>query len=676
MNGRKFALSLLSALVLAGSPCLGQTASPPPTPQAQLSSAIASIKPCVVLLEVERPQGHGFGTGFLVSSEGHIVTNDHVVRNAQSVTVYYLNKEKHRAQIVKKRPQDDLALLKITRQEKFPTVTLGSDQTTSGTLIGVTGYPLPPLMIREGLALDSSSISGIVSGQRQTDGSSSLAKVVTQIDAIISGGNSGSPVYTSDGLVVGVACSGVAGSSLNFAVPVSRVKSLLIDAGVVPQLNPVGESMTVAPGDLSALNTVPGNKTLHPLFGSQSQLPIDSRQTNDRQFARSHAIFQAALGHAPSLTTPLVAAGNKIQFGALDGTLYEYDTTYQELRDIAQSDNPFYFYPVSNGKKVCIASGFLIPDKEISTGGMVANVLLLPVFATDIHVVKGFGQLMAVEPSSGSVEWVVQTRFLSQPSIAGNTVYAGSLGSLSAYNLDDGREVWQVKQDGPGGDTHWFTPANSDGQSVASLVVPVRVEGTSELLGRSKAYVASYDAANGAQKWKQELDSQGNWERPMAGAAFADLSQDRLFVVHCDKLYAFVASTGKPLWSNPFTTRSNPKETGKDKLGPYFSPGIAISGDTVMIGCENKNLYAISASTGQQLWVRATNGKVGQPTVVGGTVYVGSTDKYLYALDAASGSVRWKYNCQGSVMGRPIVMGQRVYCSSDNGSFHAIRIPQ
>lgn len=676
MNCRNFTIGVLSALALTGMPSMAQTAPSPTNQQTTAIAAIQSIKPCVVLLEVEGPQGHGFGTGFLISSDGHIITNDHVVRGAQSVTVYYLNKEKYRAQIVKKRPQDDLALVKIAGKEKFPTVTLGSDQTTHGIPIGVTGYPLPPLLIREGLALDSSSISGIVSGQRQTDGSSTLAKVVTQIDAIISSGNSGSPVYTLDGQVVGVACAGMSGSSLNFAIPISRVKSLLVDAGVVPQPNPVGESITVAPGDLATLNTVPGNKTLHNLFGSQRQLPIDSRQTNDRQFARSHAIFQSALGHAPSLTTPLVAVGNKIQFGALDGTLYEYDTSYQELRDIAQSDNPFYFYPVSNGKKVCIASGFLIPDKEISTGGMVANVLLLPVFATDIHVVKGYGQLMTVEPSSGSVEWVVQTRFLSQPSIAGNTVFAGSLGTFSAYNLDDGREIWQVKQDGPGGDTHWFSPANSDGQMVASLVVPVRVEGTSELLGRSRAYVAAYDVANGAQKWKQDLDNQGNWERPMAGAAFADHAKNRLFVVHCDKLYAFEASTGKPLWSNPFTTRPNPKETGRDKLGSYFSPGISLSGDTVYIGCENKNLYAISASTGEELWVRGTNGKVGQPTVAGGTVYVGSTDKYLYALDAASGAVRWKYNCQGSVMGRPIVMGQKVYCSSDNGSFHAIRIPQ
>lgn len=677
---RQLALGLLVATALGAPPALArETASAPPAPAAQrkpgMQGAIAAIKPCVVLIETDGPDGGGYGTGFIVSSDGHIITNEHVVKGSQSVTVYYLNKERMRAQIVKALRQDDLALLKVTTETKLPTVTLGEDQTAPGVTVGVTGYPRPPLLIREGLALDSSSVSGITSGQRQTDGSS-IPKVVTQMDAMTTKGNSGGPVYTSDGKVVGVACAGVEGSALNFAVPVSRVKSLLVDCGVVPQPNPIGASIVVAPGDMSALNTIPGNKLLHSEFGQQQRISVDFRQSNDRQFARSHGIFQMAAGHSPSLTTPLVAVGNKIQFGALDGTVYEYDTEYQEMRSIAQADLPFYFYPVSNGQKTCIASGFLVPDKEISAGGIVANILVFPVFATDIHIVKGIGQLMALNPVSGSIDWVVPTRFLAQPSMAGDRVFAGSLGTLSAYSLADGQELWKVEQDGPGGDTHWFCPGNSDGKLVPSLVVPLRVEGTEELLGRSTAYVAAYDGASGKQQWKQELERQDNWERAMAGVVVAQPEKDRVFVVHCDKVYAFTLSSGSPLWSAPFTTRVNPRENSREKLGPYFSPGIAISGDTLYLGCEDKTVYAVSASSGQKLWSRGTNGRVGQATVAGGTVYVGSTDKHLYALDAATGAVRWKYNCEGSVMGRPVVSGQRVYCTSDNGSFHAIRIPQ
>lgn len=674
----QLALGLVVATALAGTPTLAQEPSPAAATErkAGMLGAIADIKPCVVLIEADGPNGLGYGTGFIVSSDGHIITNDHVIKGSQSVTVYYLNKERLRAQIVKKRPQDDLALLKVTTATKLPTVTLGDDQTAHGVAIGVTGYPAPPLLIREGLALDSSSISGITSGQRQTDGSSILARVVTQMDAMISGGNSGSPVYTTDGKVIGVASAGFKGEALNFAVPVSRVKSLLVDSGIVPEANPIGHTVVVAPGELSALNTVPGNKTLHPLFGVQNNIPIDSRQSNDRQFARSHGIFQMAAGHPPSLTTPLVAVGDKIQFAALDGTVYEFDTTYQEMRSVAQADLPFYFYPVSNGQKTCIASGVLVPDKEISGGGIAANILVLPVFATDIHIVKGAGQLMALNPASGSIDWVVPTRFLAQPSMAGDRIFAGSLGTLSAHSLADGKELWKVEQDGPGGDTHWFCPANSDGSLLASLVVPLRVQGTEELLGRSTAYVAAYDGTSGAQKWKKELDRQNDWERPMAGVAVAQPEKDRLFVVHCDKVHAFTLSTGNPLWSAPFTTRADPRENDKDKLGAYFSPGVTISGDTLYLGCEDKNVYAVSATTGQALWSRATNGRVGQATVSGGAVFVGSTDKYLYALDSTTGAVRWKYNCQGSVMGRPVVLGGRVYCTSDNGSFHAIRIPQ
>lgn len=662
---RQIALGLITATALAGSPAVAQETAPAPAVERKpgMMGAIADIKPCVVLIEVDGPDGMGYGTGFIVSSDGHIITNEHVVKGSQSVTVYYLNKKRMRAQIVKAVRQDDLALLKVNTDTKLPTVTLGEDQPAHGVTVGVTGYPDPPLLIREGLALDSSSVSGITSGQRQTDGSS-IPKVVTQMDAMIVGGNSGSPVYTTDGKVVGVAVSGFQGRALNFAVPVSRVKSLLIDSGVVPQANPVGGSIVVAPGSLSDLNTVPGNKSLHPLFGQQQRVPVDSRQSNDRQFARSHGIFQMAAGHSPSQTTPLVAVGNKIQFGALDGTVYEYDTEYQEMRSIAQADYPFYFYPVSNGQQTCIASGFLIPDTDIAVGNIA------------IHSIKGVGQLMSLNPASGSIGWVVPTRFLAQPSMAGDRVFAGSLGTLSAYGLADGKELWQVQQDGPGGDTHWFCPGNSDGTLVPSLVVPLRVEGTDELLGRSTAYVAAYDGASGKQQWKNELDRQNNWERAMSGVVVSQPEKDRVFVVHCDKLYAFTLSNGNPLWSAPFSTRVDPKNNNSDKLGPYFSPGIAVSGDTLYLGCEDKSVYAVSASSGQKLWSRATNGRVGQATVAKGTVFVGSTDKYLYALDASTGAVRWKYNCQGSVMGRPVVSGQRVYCTSDNGSFHAIRIPQ
>lgn len=385
-------------------------------------------------------------------------------------------------------------------------------------------------------------------------------------------------------------------------------------------------------------------------------------------------LAQLFLVHLRSLE-PLVAVGDKIQFGAIDGTVYEYDTTYQELRDIAQADFPFYFYPVSNGLKTCIAAGFLIPDQEISIGAIAANILIIPIFTTDIHIVKGFGQLMALNPASGSIDWVAPARFLAQPSMAGDRVFAGSLGTLTAYNMEDGAELWQVKQDGPGGDTNWFNPANSNGKLVASLVVPVRVEGTEDLLGRSTAYVAAYDGTNGKEVWKKELDRQNNWERPMSGVAVAQPEKDRLFVIHCDKLYAFSLSSGNLLWSTPFTTRPNPRDNDRAKLGAYFNPGITISGDTLILGCEDKNVYAVSATSGQLLWLRSTNGRVGQAAISRGTIYVGSTDKYLYALDLASGEIRWKYNCRGSVMGKPVVDNQRVYCTSDNGSFHAIRIP-
>ena len=639
--------------------------------------AVQLNKPCVVLIETEKADGAGFGTGFIVSSDGYVVTNEHVVKDAQRVTVYYQNKTRLSAKIIKKNRQDDLALLKVESADALPTVSLGDDVVEHGVPVAVTGYPLPPMLLREGLNLDSSSISGISSGMRTTDGSSAIPRVAMQMDAAISQGNSGSPVYKrSTGEVVGVAVAGIGGTAIHFAVPISRVKGLLVDAGVQLTANVPEEPILFPAGDLDDLNLVAGNKTLHRLFGQQKTLDIDYRSTNDRLFSRSHFIYQAAVGSPPNLSTPLVSAGNKIYFGALDGTLYQYDTAYQELDPVAQADHPFYFSPTTNGQKIVIASGFLIPDKELSAGAMVANLLLAPMFTVDIHVVKGFGNLLAINPSSGSVDWVVETRFLAEPSLAGNKVFAGSLDALSAYSLADGKELWKTDEGGKGGDTYWFSPANSDGATLGCLVVPVRVKGTDELLGRSSSFVAAYDGETGKRKWKKELNDMDNWERPMSGSAYTDKSKDRMFVVHCDKINAYQLSSGKELWSKPFSTRQDPGTNDKDKLGPYFTPGLSLSGDTLYVGCEDKKLYAIAASTGQELWSRPTNGRVGIPTPYGGSVYVGSSDKHLYSMNAATGALQWKYYCGGSISGRPVVAGKRVYCSSDNGRFHTVRIPK
>jgi len=297
-------------------------------------------------------------------------------------------------------------------------------------------------------------------------------------------------------------------------------------------------------------------------------------------------------------------------------------------------------------------------------------------FAVDIHVVKGFGNLLSIDPRTGSIDWVVETRFLAQPSVAGDKVFAGSLDALAAYSLTDGKELWKTDEGGKGGDTYWFSPANSDGSLLGCLVVPVRVEGTDELRGRSDSFVAAYDGATGEQKWKKKLNDMKNWERPMSGSALADTSKDRLFVDHADTISAFQLSSGKELWAKPFTSRQDLKENSNDKLGPFFTPGLSLSGDTLYVGSEDKSLYALSASSGSEIWHRSTDGRVGIPTPYGGKVYVGSSDKYLYAMNATSGELQWKYYCGGSISGRPVVSGKRVFCSSDNGRFHAVRIPK
>ncbi len=639
--------------------------------------AIKRMKPCVVLIENTGPSGTGYGTGFLVSKDGYIVTNEHVVKGHQALTVYYKNKTKLRAKLVAKSREDDLALLKVEASEPFPTVKLGQDLVNAGVPIATTGYPLPPILMRNGLNLDSSSASGISSGLRTTDGSGLIPRSAMQMDVMTYGGNSGGPVFIrSTGEVVGVVQGGLGNSALNFAVPISRVKALLVDAGVQLQPNPLAVAVPVPPGDLSELNLISGSKEVHKGFGLQHQITTDYRTISDRTLGHSHAIYQMGLGSAPNLSTPLSEAGNSLFFGSLDGTLYRYDLEYQELESIAHSEYPFYFAPHGSSRKLVVASGVLVPDRELSVASMVANAIFAPVFGVDVHVVKGLGNLLAVNPNNGSVDWVVETRFLSEPVVTPDRVFAGSLDALTAYSLADGSQLWRVEDPSRGGDTHWYSPAPSDGRTVGSLVVPVRVEGFDELRGRDSSFAAAYDGQSGNLLWKKTLNPCHDWPRPMSGSSFADSAKDRLFVVHGDTVTAFRLSDGTELWSQPFRNRLDPSKSRPENLGPYFSPGMAVGGDTIYIGSEDKRLRALSATSGELLWERSTSGKVGIPTYHAGTVYAGSSDKYLYAMDATTGALQWKYNCGATISGRPVVNGKRVYCNSDSGSLYVVRIPK
>lgn len=168
-------------------------------------------------------KARGLGTGFIISSDGYICTNHHVIANMDLVTVK-INDKEYKAKVIGSDKLIDIALLKIKGKGKFKPVHFGdSDQVKIGDIVLALGNPF---------GLDRTFTSGIVSatGRRGVD---QIGNSHIQTDAAINRGNSGGPLINIDGEVIGVnraIFSGSGGSiGIGFSIPMNIVKSTLTD---------------------------------------------------------------------------------------------------------------------------------------------------------------------------------------------------------------------------------------------------------------------------------------------------------------------------------------------------------------------------------------------------------------------------------------------------------------
>jgi len=163
----------------------------------------------------------GTGTGFVWDSEGHIVTNFHVIQGASAARVTLADQSTHKASLVGAFPDRDLAVLKIdTHREKLPPIPLGSSrELVVGQKVYAIGNPF---------GLDQTLTTGIVSAlNREIDSfNGRTIRGVIQTDAAINPGNSGGPLTNALGEVVGVNSSIFSNSGgsvgLGFAIPIER----------------------------------------------------------------------------------------------------------------------------------------------------------------------------------------------------------------------------------------------------------------------------------------------------------------------------------------------------------------------------------------------------------------------------------------------------------------------
>ncbi|HUN88062.1 MAG TPA: trypsin-like peptidase domain-containing protein [Terriglobales bacterium] len=168
----------------------------------------------------------GQGTGFILDKEGHVLTNYHVVANAQKVEVTLHNRKTVPAEVVGADRHFDLAVLKISGTD-FSPVTLGDSRTLQvGMKVFAIGNPF---------GLSGTMTRGIVSSIRSVRGPSgdSIDEAI-QTDAAINPGNSGGPLLNSRGEVVGINSMIFTGGAeqsagIGFAIPINTAKAVLND---------------------------------------------------------------------------------------------------------------------------------------------------------------------------------------------------------------------------------------------------------------------------------------------------------------------------------------------------------------------------------------------------------------------------------------------------------------
>ncbi|EDQ06852.1 Periplasmic pH-dependent serine endoprotease DegQ [Sulfitobacter indolifex] len=166
----------------------------------------------------------GLGSGFIISEDGTIVTNHHVVAGAQTVTVKLADGRSFNAEVVGSDPMTDIAVLKVKADVDLPTVAFGTSKTLRvGDEVVAVGNPF---------GLGGTVTSGIVSALSRDIQAGPFDDFI-QTDAAINRGNSGGPLFNNEGEVVGVNTAilspGGGSVGIGFSVPSDLVQTIVAD---------------------------------------------------------------------------------------------------------------------------------------------------------------------------------------------------------------------------------------------------------------------------------------------------------------------------------------------------------------------------------------------------------------------------------------------------------------
>ncbi|MDP9069811.1 MAG: PQQ-binding-like beta-propeller repeat protein, partial [Actinomycetota bacterium] len=292
-----------------------------------------------------------------------------------------------------------------------------------------------------------------------------------------------------------------------------------------------------------------------------------------------------------------------------------------------------------------------------------------------VYFARDDGKIAAVSARSGAEGWQFDADepVLSSPTLAGGTLYAASAaGKVYALDATSGDEQWAFEAE--------------------PLCSAVAVGNGAAYVGTNAGTVYAIDAASGEQRWTFATSGRVSSAPAVEGTTVYFGSLDRF-------LYA-VSGTGQLLWkfalggemaTSPVVgnglvyaaTRDGylySLDAASGQFRSSFSTGapiesLTVSGQTAYVGSGGENLRALAVTAPQTRWQRAIPGGSSPPRVHNCVVYAGSAQRDVYALDAANGNELWRYPTQAGVGGMSVVDGS-LYVATLDGFLHKLTPPE
>ena len=218
---------------MQGEADVSMTCTAPSGEKLSIQDVYAKVNPSTVLVVAERGDKASIGTGVILTEDGYIVTNAHVIADGQSVLVALADARQYEAELVGFDSAEDLAVLKAVDAEDLPTAVLGdSDECWVGDTVYAIGNPL-------GVELRGTLTQGIISAIDRRVTMDGKAMTMLQTTAALNNGNSGGPLINEYGQVIGINTMKMSNSiadaeaatveGLGFAVPTGRAVTVIND---------------------------------------------------------------------------------------------------------------------------------------------------------------------------------------------------------------------------------------------------------------------------------------------------------------------------------------------------------------------------------------------------------------------------------------------------------------